>query len=268
MTKKIKTQEVAVITENNPLSKPNDLEAQMVVAKKLKEIRTKYIQSELVEGVDFGKIEFKNKNTGQSTFSKPTLFKAGGEKFMVLFNLKATFIKDKETYNMAGKPTGLFCYICRLVNVNGEIVGEGRGCANLNEKQGWIENNAVKIAEKRAQIDAILRTGGLSDVFTQDIEDMPKSSLSGSAGSGGGGEPSEAQCKFVGDLIRLKYGISPELATEKTKLIKTREDASKVITALKDRTNAKKMNPNEEDFSKEMVDDDLNSILKGENETT
>jgi hypothetical protein len=32
-------------------------------------------------------------------------------------------------------------------------------------------NNAIKIAKKRAFVDAILTTGSLSDFFTQDLEE-------------------------------------------------------------------------------------------------
>lgn len=80
------------------------------------------------------------------------------------------FEKDTDTIEMSGEK-GLFAYICRLYTASGEMVGEGRGAASLSEKT-WMVNNAVKIAEKRAQIDAVLRTGALSDFFTQDLEDM------------------------------------------------------------------------------------------------
>jgi len=33
-------------------------------------------------------------------------------------------------------------------------------------------NKAIKMAQKSAQIDAVLRTGALSDAFTQDLEDV------------------------------------------------------------------------------------------------
>ena len=58
------------------------------------------------------------------------------------------------------------CLRCELVyRDTGEIVGEGRGAARLDEFRGWTENNCLKIAEKRAQIDAVLRTVGLSEVL-------------------------------------------------------------------------------------------------------
>ena len=58
------------------------------------------------------------------------------------------------------------------------VVGEGRGAARLDEKHGWTENNCIKIAEKRAQVDAVLRTVGLSEIFTQDAEDVESANRS------------------------------------------------------------------------------------------
>jgi hypothetical protein len=35
-------------------------------------------------------------------------------------------------------------------------------------------NKAVKMAQKSATIDAVLRTGALSEAFTQDLDEMPE----------------------------------------------------------------------------------------------
>ena len=51
------------------------------------------------------------------------------------------------------------------------MVGEGRGARSL-KKDGGDANKAIKMAEKSAMIDAVLRTGALSEVYTQDIEDL------------------------------------------------------------------------------------------------
>lgn len=139
---------------------------------------TEFIGKHMKAGVDYGTISFTTKS-GATKESKPSLFKPGSEKFCSLFHFRPTFEKDSDTWEMSGKTPGLFCYKCVLVAGNGAIVGEGRGAARLTEKAGWTENNAIKIAEKRAQIDAVLRTGGLSDFFTQDLEDMPKEQLAG-----------------------------------------------------------------------------------------
>lgn len=130
---------------------------------------TQYISKHMKSGTDFGTIRFGNKE------SKPSLFKPGSEKFLSLFKLTAKFEKDADTWEMAGSEKGVFAYKCLLTTKQGEVVGEGRGVSKLSEKAGWTINNAVKIAEKRAQIDAVLRTGALSDFFTQDLEDMTQS---------------------------------------------------------------------------------------------
>lgn len=124
-----------------------------------------YISNNLKEGTDFYKLTIGGKE------SKPSLSKPGSEKFMSLFHLRAEFEKDEDTWNMAGQKVGLFCYICKLYTKVGQLVGEGRGARDV-QKDGGDVNKAIKMAQKSAQIDAILRTGALSDLFTQDLEDM------------------------------------------------------------------------------------------------
>lgn len=141
--------------------------AQVMVEEATKrKLITSYISKHMTPSVDFGTIKFGNKE------SKPSLFKPGSEKFLSLFKLTARFEKDGDTWEMAGSEAGVFAYKCLLYSPADKVVGEGRGISKLNEKAGWTINNAVKIAEKRAQIDAVLRTGALSDFFTQDLEDM------------------------------------------------------------------------------------------------
>lgn len=142
-----------------------------------------YIDEHLVEGTDYGAIHF-SKNckhkwnpencNNESHWSKDTLFKPGAEKFVSLFKLTPTFKKDTETLEMMDNEKNVFAYVCYLRNNKGQIVGEGRGAAQLSERENWTINNAIKIAQKRAQVDAVLRTGALSDFFTQDLEDMNK----------------------------------------------------------------------------------------------
>ena len=84
--------------------------------------------------------------------------------------LRATFKKDTDTWEMLGSKAGLVCYVCELWDSKDVKVGEGRGASSIAEKGN--ENTAIKIAEKRAKMDAVLSTGGLSDFFTQDLEDM------------------------------------------------------------------------------------------------
>lgn len=139
----------------------------------------KFIADNMVDGIDYGRIHIAKNCPDKYNcrldvhFSKASLFKAGSEKFVSLFKLRPVFRKDDETWLMAGSPNGLFCYVCHLISGPDITVGEGRGAAALSEKPNWTTNNAIKIAQKRAQIDAVLRTGALSDFFTQDLEDLP-----------------------------------------------------------------------------------------------
>jgi hypothetical protein len=124
----------------------------------------KYIQENLVSGTDFGKIKMGNKE------SKDCLFKPGAEKVCSLLHLKPVFKIDNDVRPIVGPD--VIPYICELINRHsGEVEGEGRGSCSLKEKQGNA-NVAIKIAQKRAQIDAVLRVAALSDQFTQDLEDL------------------------------------------------------------------------------------------------
>ena len=49
------------------------------------------------------------------------------------------------------------------------MVSEGRGAREVLKEKDI--NKAIKMAQKSAQIDAVLRTGALSEAFTQDSND-------------------------------------------------------------------------------------------------
>ena len=79
----------------------------------------------------------------------------------------------------AGTSLGLYRYVirCRLYSHDGREVGQGVGsCSSMESK--YIrqprdsENTIIKMAKKRAFVDAVLTTLGLSDRFTQDAEDI------------------------------------------------------------------------------------------------
>jgi len=101
---------------------------------------------------------------------KKSLAKGGAEKLMQLFNLTATFERDNESLEMLGNKKGLIAFVCTLSKF-GVIAGQGRGSDTLERNQN-DPNKAIKMAQKRAFVDSIVRTTGLSDIFTQDIEDM------------------------------------------------------------------------------------------------
>jgi hypothetical protein len=63
---------------------------------------------------------------------------------------------------------------CTLRNrASGDIRGEGNGVFSIGEK-GMGANSAIKIAQKRAKVDAVINALGLSDLFTQDLEEGEK----------------------------------------------------------------------------------------------
>jgi len=124
--------------------------------------------------------------------NKPTLLKPGAEKILMLMGLTSEYeIVDKvEDYT-----NGFFAYTVKSSLLkNGQLITEGFGSANTKEnryrqnewsdvekKKVWtgdyqdpytLVNTVLKMAKKRAQVDAALTVGSLSNVFTQDLEDM------------------------------------------------------------------------------------------------
>lgn len=186
---------------------PKQLQSQMKRDGEIRAIITEYISKNMVQGKDYGTIKVKGVE------SKPSLFKPGSEKFCSLFKLRATFRRDDETIEMLGNTSGILGYICELVDSRGRVVGEGRGTAKTDPNGSDFDiNKQVKIAQKRAQIDAVLRTGGLSDFFTQDLEDMPKEHFAAQNGPKQASDgitatvtpPSQNQLNFIASLKRQK----------------------------------------------------------------
>lgn len=157
------------------------------------------IQRNLKENHDYGVIA--------GAGSKPTLLKPGGEKICMIFGLNQEyeFLKETENYK-----DGFFAYNikCTLLK-NGKPVSQGVGSCNSMEKKyrfinsdvipegtdptlvekitdkygrekykipnphiADLVNTILKMAKKRAFIDAVLQVASLSDIFTQDLEDI------------------------------------------------------------------------------------------------
>lgn len=182
-----KKTEVAVVelknqkpsTDSMALVSPDQLRNQIEIETEKRKLITAFIGDHLKQGTDFGKIHvFKScpnhktpwNCTNDYHFSKNTLFKPGAEKFGSLFKMRGAYKRDNDTWEMLGSPAGTVCYICELFTARDVLLGEGRGAASVAEKGN--PNTAIKIAKKRAFVDAILATGALSDFFTQDLEDM------------------------------------------------------------------------------------------------
>lgn len=187
-----------------------------------------------VEGKDYHVIQ-----------GKKSLAKGGAEKIASIFSWQAEFTKDGETLEMLGANSGLVCFKCTLNN-KGKFVGEGRGAASL-DKNGKDPNKTIKMAQKSAYIDAVIRASGMSDFFTQDLEDMNPADI-GRPQVTNSYPPTEKQYEFIKSLMEQKrvdeawvisQGFTPlkdltggrtGTATELIELLKTHVPTESVTT--------------------------------------
>lgn len=159
-TKKDSTPEESSTTETQIIKQEtqivNDYDIDGFLAKRTEFI--KKVNSIMVEKADYHVIQ-----------GKKSLAKGGAEKIASIFGWQAEFTKDGDVID-SFKIEGLIAYACNLSKV-GTFVGQGRGAATLQKNSG-DPNKTIKMAQKSAFIDAVLRASGLSDFFTQDLEDM------------------------------------------------------------------------------------------------
>lgn len=125
------------------------------------------VQNNLKKDQDFGVIP---------GTQKPTLLKPGAEKIQMLFGVTSEY---EEIERIQDYDKGFFAYTIRCtLSQNGTKITEGMGHCNTKEKKYvkqdpfTLANTCLKMAKKRAQIDATLTIASLSEVFTQDIEDL------------------------------------------------------------------------------------------------
>lgn len=193
---------------------------------------------------------------------KPTLLKAGAEKILMLLGLSSEYeiIQQIEDWSK-----GIFAYTvkCKLHKGN-QLITEGLGSCNSKEDKyryrwAWenelpasadkssyvtkqfgsktkyrIENDEIysqvntllKMAKKRAQIDATLTVAALSNVFTQDMEDLKQFI-----------ESEKMETMTVGDAGNLKLHFGKHKGKSITELLK--EDPQYLDWLLKnDKTDA------------------------------
>ncbi|WP_020565047.1 hypothetical protein [Methylosarcina fibrata] len=140
-----------------------------------------WIRDALIDGLDFGKVHVVPRSkcsagklcTNPAHFSKPSLFKPGAEKICGMLGLTVRYptLNDYEKAALTGTQLSQIIIRCEIVDASGRVVADGVGARIIAQDNGDI-NKALKMAEKSAHIDATLRMAGLSEVFTQDIEDM------------------------------------------------------------------------------------------------
>lgn len=107
---------------------------------------------------------------------KPTLLKPGAEKILMMMGLRSEFEIVDSTRDFE---KGFFQYQVRCKLLKGDtVITEGLGACNTREKKYMkmdpytMDNTVLKMAKKRALIDATLLVASLSDIFAQDLEDM------------------------------------------------------------------------------------------------
>lgn len=160
-------------------SEPNDVFPDFAISleeagrrvKMLKE----FVREHMTEGEDFGVIP--------GTSAKPTLLKAGAEKLNAIFGL-APIVEI--TNRVEDWDTGFVAYEIKVTLLNKRttnVEAEGIGSCNSRERRyknqdaANIANTLLKMAKKRALIDATLSATRASGLFTQDLEDMDKDDL-------------------------------------------------------------------------------------------
>lgn len=151
-----------IVAQDNQGVQQTDFDIDGYIEKR-KEFITK-VNVIMVEGKDFHVIQ-----------GKKSLAKGGAEKIAVIFNWQAEFKKDTDVIEAFADLKGLVAFVCNLSR-DGKFIGQGRGAAILAKNTG-DPNKTIKMAQKSGFIDAVLRASGLSDFFTQDLEDMVQNTV-------------------------------------------------------------------------------------------
>lgn len=129
-----------------------------------------YSNQILKRDVDFGVIP-KTK--------KPSLFKSGAEKIAMGYGLLQQY-EIESKIEQTGKEAMFYylikCNLVKVVNGVSYVLTSGYGSANTMEKRNGFNgaydaaNSTLKMAMKRALVAAAIAISGVSDAFTQDME--------------------------------------------------------------------------------------------------
>ena len=163
-----KTTEIAQPVEPVAITAENPSAETPVAVPEKKDIE-EIIKENLVAGRDY--------NTIPGCGRKPTLLKSGAERLASIFGYTSTaeIVNRVELWNQS-----FISYEVRvtLYDSTGKVVSHGLGECNNRERKYIkssfcdILNTIIKMAKKRAYVDAVLTATCASGVFTQDIEDL------------------------------------------------------------------------------------------------
>lgn len=127
----------------------------------------KWIRGSLIKGTDFGSIQIRGRE------SKPSLWKPGAEKIINKLGITPTWpsLGRYEDRAIDGGKIETIILKCEGLNSSGQVVAEGVGARTVSQDGGDI-NKAMKMCKKSSLIDMALSLASISEVFTQDLEDM------------------------------------------------------------------------------------------------
>ena len=222
---------------------PANLDAEIEKAIQMRETLNKLFNNLLQQGIDFDRIPGTD---------KPTLLKPGADLLCQVFHFTSgepKIISSTEDFDK-----GILSYTVSVPLIHRDtntLVSVGIGSANSYEvkyKYRYVDadgekvrienpepadqqNTLIKMAAKRAYIDAVLKATGASRMFTQDIEDMAWL------------QPEKASSKQINYIKMLYKDVDEDKALEDISGIVdrkveswdkvTREEASKIIEAKK-----------------------------------
>lgn len=229
-----------------------DFTKRLALLKKGQE-RIRQIQKELlVPGEDYGVVP---------GVAKPMLFKAGAEKLCKFYSYVPTFRVLRIPGDGTSTPHMTIDVVCFLspVGWQGEPSGAGAGSCNTTEKKyrtkdpkattgarcekaSDLDNTILKMAIKRAYVDATLRVTATSGLFSQDLADAQEEQAERAREQDLESiHPLMERLKKAETVEALRVAVKDEMAGEEFKALRRtavdllRAESMKLRDALKER---------------------------------
>jgi hypothetical protein len=134
-----------------------------------------WIKDELMkEGIHYGYTPIDKQG---NTTEKPSLYQPGAQMLNIIFQHAPSYHREVERFD--DPEIFLFNLDCTLTHYpTGMVVGAGMGGASTGESRYreknplQVYNTVMKIGAKRSYVAATVSCVGVSEIFTQDLEDM------------------------------------------------------------------------------------------------
>lgn len=137
-----------------------------------------HLRGMLVPDHDFGKIHVVNRQkcprpwecTNPGHFSSYQLFAPGADKVLGILGLACQYPGEQDFMRAAltGKPILEVITKCQIIDHRGNVIAEEYGACARSEVNDSL-NNALKRANKRARVGAVLRLPAISALFESDF---------------------------------------------------------------------------------------------------